>query len=335
MKTRPLGHSGIDASVLGLGTWVTGGGAFWGPDPDDRASIEAIQAAIDAGFTLLDTAPAYGFGRSEEVVGRAIRGRRDRVVLATKFGLWWQDDRGSPFFEIDGRPIRRSLRPDTIRIEVEDSLRRLGTDRIDLYQTHWPAIPPDATPIADTMACLMDLKAQGKIRAIGVSNVSVAELAENQAHGEVASDQFRYSMLSRAPEKDILPHCAGAGLATLTYMSLEQGLLAGKVGLDRTFAPGEFRSNTDWNPWYLASNRSRVLALLAGWDELARRHDATLAQLVLAWTLAQPGVTHVLVGGRNRAQVLENARAADLALDPSDLARMRSDVEALGEPSPA
>jgi len=174
-------------------------------------------------------------------------------------------------------------------IEIENSLRRLGTDRIDLYQTHWPAVPPDATPIADTMAALLKLKEQGKVRALGVCNVSPAELDENLRHGGIVSDQFRYSMLHRAPEQDILPDCARKGLATLTYMSLEQGLLTGKVGMDRVFNPGEFRTDAAWNPWFLLSNRQRVLDLLAGWKALTDRYACTLAQLVIAWTAAQAG----------------------------------------------
>lgn len=332
MQNRPLGQSNLNASIVGLGAWVMGGGSVWGPNPDDRESIHAVHAALDAGINLINTAPAYGFGRSEEVVGKAIKGRRHQALLATKCGLWWDDERGSFFASFDGRPIRRSLRPETIQIEVERSLQRLGTDCIDLYQTHWPAVPPDNTPIADTVACLMKLKAQGKIRALGVSNVSLAELKENCAHGEVASDQLRYSMLYRTPEQDLLPWCEHNHLATLTYMSLEQGLLTGKVGMDRTFHKDEFRSNAAWSPWFLLSNRRRVLDLLAGWQDLTDAYRCTLAQLVIAWTVAQTGVTHVLAGGRTRAQVEENVKAGELKLNSADLQRMRRDVVALGEP---
>jgi methylglyoxal reductase len=257
------------------------------------------------------------------------------VVLATKCGLWWDDDRGSFFVEMDGRAVRRSLRPDTITLELERSLKRLGTDHVDLYQTHWPAMAPELTPVADTMACLTVLKDQGKIRAIGVSNVTLDELKDNCSHGAVASDQFRYSMLHRQPEADILPLCAKHNIATLTYMSMEQGLLTGRVGLDRVFDPSEFRSNAAWNPWYLMSNRQRVLGLLAGWKGLTDKYACTLAQLVLAWTAAQPGVTHVLAGGRTRTQVAENVKAGDLAIEPADLQQIRRDVEALGAPATA
>jgi len=330
MNYRPLGQSGINASIVGLGTWAIGGGPWWGPT-DDNESIRAIHAALDAGVNLIDTAPIYGFGHSEEVVGRAIKGRRDKVVLATKCGQWWLDARhGKPFYEYDGRQIRRTLHPEAIRTEIEGSLRRLKTDYIDLYQAHWPEIPPVETPVADSVACFMKLKQEGKIRAFGVSNCTLGELQEFCAAGPVASDQLRYSMLSREAEKEILPFCQKNGIATLTYMSLEQGLLTGKIGMDRVFKKEEFRSNEAWNKWYLLENRRRVLDLLDGWQDLTNAYRCSLAQLVVAWTAAQTGVTHVLCGARHPQQIQETARAADLTLDAATLQRMRTDVEALG-----
>lgn len=334
MQYRPLGNSGISASVIGLGTWVLGGGSVWGPDPDDNESIRTIHAALDAGINLIDTAPAYGWGRSEEIVGKAIQGRRDKVILATKCGLWTDDDRGSFFTEHDGRVMRRSLRPDTIAIEIERSLKRLGVDCIDFYQTHWPSVPPDFTPIADTMAALLKLKQQGKIRALGVSNVSLDELKENILCGGIVSNQFRYSMLHRDPESDILPYCAQHNIATLTYMSLEQGLLTGKVGMDRVFGKAEFRSNEAWSPWFVPANRRRILDLLATWQPLTDKYRCTLSQLVLAWTAAQPGVTHVLCGARRGEQARDNAAAGSLGMTAADIEQLRRDVEALGEPQP-
>ena len=332
MKKKSLGSSGLTASIVGLGAWVLGGGQLWGKDTDDAESVRTIQAALDLGINLIDTAPGYGWGRSEQVVGRALKGRRDKAVVATKCGLWWEDARGSYFADLAGRKVNRSLRPDTIQIEVENSLRRLDIDCIDLYQTHWPSAPPDFTPIADTMAALLKLKEQGKIRAIGVSNVSLDELKENVRCGAVASDQFRYSMLHREAEQDILPYCAQNNIGTLTYMSLEQGLLTGKIGMDRQFAPEEFRSNSAWNDWLIPVNRRRVLNLLAAWQGLTDKYHCTLSQLVIAWTAAQPGVTHVLAGTRNLTQLSENAKAGELDLQPTDLMRIRKDVAALGEP---
>lgn len=334
MNHRPLGESGPSASIIALGAWVLGGGRLWGQDTRDDESVRAIHAAIDHGVNLIDTAPAYGFGRSEEVVGQALKGRRDRVLLATKCGMWWKDTRGSFFTELDGRPVYRSLRPDTLRIEIEDSLRRLGTDYIDLYQTHWPSVPPDHTAIADTMACLLEMRDQGKIRFIGVCNVSPEELNESRARAPIVSNQFRYSMLHREAEPEVLPLCASHRLATLTYMSLEQGLLSGKIGMDRVFQPSEFRSNAHWNDWMVPANRRRVLELLAGWQDLVDKYGCSLSQLVLAWTAVQPGVTHVLVGARTPAQAIENAHAGVLALtlEPVDVARIRREVIALGQP---
>ena len=332
MKYRPLGNSGISASVVGLGAWVLGGGQLWGKDTDDSESVRTIQAALDLGINLIDTAPAYGYGRSERVVGQALKGRRDKAVVATKCGLWWDDTRGSYFADLAGTKVYRSLRADTLQLEIENSLRRLAIDYIDLYQTHWPSMPPDYTPVAESMATLLKMKKQGKIRAIGVSNVTLDELKENVAAGEVASDQFRYSILNREAEKEILPYCANKGIATLTYMSLEQGLLTGKIGMDHVFPPGDFRTNTFWNQWYIPANRKRVLDLLASWRDLTAKYNCTLAQLVIAWTAEQSGVTHVLAGGRTLAQVAENAKAVDLPLEPADAARIRTDVTNLGEP---
>lgn len=334
MKQLPLGNSDLNASVICFGAWAIGGGAVWGDNPDDAAAIATIRAALDAGINLLDTAPAYGWGHSERLIAKAVEGRRDEVILATKCGLWSDDPRGSYFCPFNGRDLYRSLRPDTIMIEVERSLRDLNTDRIDLYQTHWPAIPPEQTPVEDTMATLLKLKDQGKILAIGACNLSPAEIDAYAAAAPIVSHQFRYSMLHREPEAEIIPVGRGHGLATLTYMSLEQGLLTGKIGMDHVFKEGEFRSNAGWLPWLQPANRRRILDLLDGWRPLCEQHNCSLAQLVLAWTLAQPGVTHVLAGARRPAQIQETAAAADLHLAPEDLATLTADLNALGTPEP-
>lgn len=331
MQYKKLGSSDMEASVVAMGAWVTGGGATW-DGVDDNESQRAIATALDNGVNFIDTAPAYGWGHSEEVVGQALRGKRDKVLIATKCGIWWEDTRGSFHFHLDGKDTYISVRPDTIAVEIENSLSRLNTDYIDLYQVHWPAKPPEQTPVADTMACLMKLKEQGKIREIGVCNLTVPQLEEYSALGDIVSDQFRYSMLYRAPEADVLPWCAQKGLATLTYMSLEQGLLTGKVGLDREFKPDEFRSNEVWNAWFKRVNRAKVLDMLDGWASLTEKYQCSLAQLVIAWTAAQPGVTHVLCGMRTAEQAAQNAAAGALFLEADDIARMRDDAVALGDP---
>jgi len=331
MQYKMLGNSGIKASVVAMGTWVTGGGLTW-DGVEDKESLRAIDAALAAGVNFIDTAPGYGWGHAEEIIAKALKGRRDKAVIATKCGIWWEDNRGAFHAHLDGKDVYISLRPETIQIEVENSLRRLDTDYIDLYQTHWPSKEPDLTPIEDTMACLMKLKDAGKIRAIGVSNVSLEQLEENGACGPVVSDQFRYSMLYREPEAHILPYCRQKGLATLTYMSLEQGLLTGKIGMDRVFKETEFRSNADWNAWFKMANRAKVLKMLQGWSDLTEKYACSLAQLVIAWTAAQPGVTHVLCGMRTAAQAADNAAAGSLHLDEAEVARMRADAIALGDP---
>lgn len=331
MLLRELGTSGIQASAIAMGAWAIGGGSWWGEN-DDTLSIRAIYTALDQGINLIDTAPVYGFGHSEDVVGRAIKGRRDQVVIATKCGLRWQrQDFGAFYFERDGRRVFKSQHPDSIREEIEISLTRLGTDYIDLYQTHWPTLTPDSEPIAATMACLMRLKAEGKIRAIGASNVSLEQIQEYQRHGVLDVVQMRYTMLDRKIEGALLDYCQAQNIAVLAYSPLEQGLLTGKVGMDRVFGEGEIRAG---KAWFAPVNRQRVLDMLAGWQDMIRKYQCELSQLVIAWTLAQPGVTHALCGARKPDQVQDNAGAGRLLLEPADILRMRRDVEALGEPLP-
>jgi len=306
MEYRPLGQSGIEASVVAFGAWAVGGW-FWG-GADEQDSVEAIRMAIDAGITLIDTAPAYGLGHSEEIVGKAIHGRRDEVVLATKCGLVWDTNAGTHFFDEFGKPVHKYLGSESIRNEVEHSLRRLHTDVIDLYQTHWQ---DTTTPIVDTMATLLELKREGKIRAIGVSNASIGQMDEYRKLGPVDSDQEKYSMLDREIESAQLPYCKRKNIAVLAYSPLSQGLLTGKVGVDRELSEGDMRSQ---NPRFTAENRRRVLYFLEELRPIADAHGATLAQLTIAWTLAQPGLTHALVGARNPQQAVENATAADIVL---------------------
>ncbi|MBN2023847.1 MAG: aldo/keto reductase [Pirellulales bacterium] len=322
MQQRALGGSGIEASVIGLGTWATGGWMWGGTDEAD--AVRAIHASLDHGVNLIDTAPMYGFGRSEELVGRAIAGRRDEVVLATKCGLvWGGPDRGEFFFHssqssLTAEPSRwkvyRYLHPDSIREELEASLRRLGTDHVDLYQTHWQ---DSTTPIDDTMAALVKLREVGKIRAIGVSNVSLAQLRE---YGQVDAAQEKYSMLDRQLEENgILEHCRAEGIAVLAYSPLAGGLLTGAIGPDRTFPEGDLRRGQER---YSVENRRRIKAMLDEFEPIARARGLSLGQLVVAWTFSQPGVTHVLCGARRERHALENAAAGAAQLSADELTQM-------------
>ena len=316
--TRTIGGSGISASAVGLGTWAIGGW-MWG-GTDERQSIAAIQASIDAGISLIDTAPAYGMGLAETIVGKAIAGRRDKVVLATKCGLVWHVNEGAYFFHQNGKPVHRYLGAASIRYEVEESLRRLGTDYIDHYITHWQ----DATtPIAETVETLVRLKQEGKIRSIGASNVSSGDLQAYIATGVLDAIQEEYSMVKRDIETTLLPLCRTNAVSVLSYSSLALGLLSGKVGPDRIFAEDDQRQG---NPRFSQANRQKIARLMGVLEPVAAVHHASVAQVVIAWTIAQPGITFSLCGARDPAQAVENAAAARLRLADSELALISAGI---------
>lgn len=336
MLRRELGRSGIEVPVVVFGAWAIGGW-YWG-GTDDDAAVRAIAASIDAGANAIDTAPVYGFGRSEVVLGRALVGRRDRAIVMTKVGLRWDTDEGEPYFETvdqDGvkRVVRRDARPASVRHEVESSLRRLGIDAIDVIQVHWP---DPRTPIADTMGALLDLRRAGLVRAIGVSNYSVAQMEEaRRALGDVplASDQPKYSLVARDAEKEILPWCVRERVGTVVYSPLEQGLLTGKVDASRRFGAGDGRHK---RATFQPENRARVNAVLHEVvAPIAARHGATIGQVVVAWTVAQPGVTAAIVGARTPEQARENAAAGAIGLSPVELATIRTAFEGLVLAAPA
>lgn len=319
IRTRQLGSSGIQASVVGLGTWAIGGW-MWG-GADDRESVAAIQATVDEGVSLIDTAPAYGIGKSEELVSQALIGRRDKVVLSTKCGLVWHTQQGNHFFDQYDKPVHRYLGADSIVYEVEQSLKRLKTDYIDHYITHWQ---DPTTPIAETMEALERLKRQGKIRSIGISNVSVEELRDYIANGVVDAVQECYSMLDRGIEETLLPVCRSNNVSCMSYSSLALGLLSGKIGPERTFDGDDQRKD---NPRFSVSNRRKIAVLLEKIMPIAEARNASIAQTVIAWTVEQPGITFSLCGARNPQQAIENAAAAALVLSPEEVRLIR---EALG-----
>jgi methylglyoxal reductase len=302
---------GLRASAVGLGTWAIGGW-MWG-GTDDAAAEEAIRAGLDAGITLIDTAPAYGLGHAEEVVGRGIKGRRDQVVLATKCGLVWHAQRGPYFFSQGGHAVHRDLSPAAIRHEVEESLRRLQTDRIDLYITHWQ---DPTTPIPETVAALKALQAEGKILAFAASNTAPEDLEAYRAAGGIAAVQEEYSMLQRRIEATHLPACRENGIAVMGYSVLGLGLLSGGITADRVFSGDDQRRD---NPSFSPENRVRVDRLMQVIRPIASQQGASPSQVVIAWTLAQPGLTFALCGARNPAQARENAAAGRLRLTKTDL----------------
>lgn len=308
---RPIGLSGIEATAVGLGTWAIGGW-MWG-GTDENRSIAAIQAAVDEGITLIDTAPAYGQGVAEEIVGKALQGRRDKVVLATKCGLVWHTQKGNHFFDCELGPVHRYLGKESVVHEVEQSLRRLKTDYIDHYITHWQDV---TTPVDETMEALVTLKAQGKIRSIGASNTTPSDIRAYLAAGPLDAVQEEYSMLKRDLEDEVLPLCRDRSVSVLSYSSLALGLLSGKIGPDRTFDGDDLRRD---NLRFSLKNRQKVADFFEAIAPIADNHGATKAQIVIAWTLQQPGITFSLCGARDAQQAAENARAGRLRLSANEL----------------
>jgi methylglyoxal reductase len=325
MEQRTLGASDLKLPVISFGAWALGG-SHWG-GPDDEAGIRAIRRGIDLGVTCIDTAPIYGQGHSETVVGRAIEGRRDEVIIATKCGFRWDSadphDDGWDSMTPDGRPIRihNSLRPESVRHECEQSLRRLGIDVIDLYQCH---APDPGTPVEDTMAALTALRDEGKIREIGVSNFPVDLMERSCAAAPVRSSQSMLNLLIRGVEQDVLPFCHAHGMGLVVYSPMVFGLLTGKVTMDRAFPENDLRHN---HPLFTPDMRAKVLAMLDDFRPIAEKHGATLGQIAINWVACQPGVATVLAGARNESQVEENAGAAGFRLDVDDLRFMREAAE--------
>jgi len=326
MEYRQLGNSDVKVTSLTLGTWAIGGW-LWG-GTDDEAAAAAIRKAVDLGMTSIDTAPVYGFGLAEKIVGEAIAGRRDKVQILTKYGLRWDTDENSQHFltqDADGNPvmIRHNARKESVIKECEDSLRRLRTDYIDLYQCHWP---DRDTPCEETMEAMDKLLKDGKILAAGVSNFTPELMERCLKTLPIASNQPPYSMLNRDIEKDVVPFCIRHNIALIVYSPLERGILSGKVTMDREFPETDARSTS---PIYKPENRRRVLEFLDKIKPIAEAHGATLAQLVLNWTVHRPGITVVLSGVRNPDQVEENIKAAELELSAGETEEINTHLDQL------
>ncbi|MDJ0883372.1 MAG: aldo/keto reductase [Desulfobacterales bacterium] len=299
MQQRQLGTSPISISTLVMGTWQAGR-QMW-TDIDDAESVRAIRCALDAGVTTIDTASVYGDGHSERIVARAVGADRSRVVIATKV-------------------FANAMKHDQVMAACERSLANLATDYIDLYQIHWPsgAFGSDLVPIEETMGALVKLKAQGKIRAIGVSNFSETQLAEALEYGDIVSLQPPYSLFWRQVEQDARPLCLARNLTILAYSPMAQGLLTGKFGPDHRFKRGDHRAQ---NRLFAPEHFKRARTALDQLQPIADRYGATLGQLALAWVMAQPS-TCAIAGARNADQAAQNAAAARIAISTEDLAAM-------------
>lgn len=288
METRTFGNTDIQVTPVGLGTWAIGGW-MWG-GTDEAQSIDTIHRAIDKGIGLVDTAPVYGFGRSEEIVGKALaNGRRDQVALATKVALNWNDDQDKVWRDATASRIER---------EAEDSLKRLQTDRIDIYQVHWP---DPKTPMEETARALEKLYQAGKIRAIGVSNFTPSQMDELQKSVPLHSLQPPYNLFERGIEQEILPYCRENGIATITYGGLCRGLLTGRMREDTQFTGDDLRKN---DPKFQGERYRQYLNAVAELDAYAReRYQKTVLALALRWLVDQPGVTTALWGARKPEQL--------------------------------
>lgn len=299
METRELGTSGIQITPIITGTWQAGKNQWVGIE--DADTIQAIRAAYDAGITTIDTAEVYGQGHSERVVAEALADVRDRVVYATKV-------------------FANHLRYQQVIDACEGSLKNLKTDYIDLYQIHWPAgsFNSEVVPIAETMQALNELKQQGKIRAIGVSNFSRAQLAEAAQYGRIDSVQPPYSLFWRWAETELTPYCVEHQISIVAYSSLAQGLLTGKFGPDHTF---DAKDNRAKNKLFQGETYQQAQMALDKLRPIADRYHTSLGNLALAWLIAQPQA-NAIVGVRNEAQAVDNAKAGDLRLSAEDLAEI-------------
>jgi aryl-alcohol dehydrogenase-like predicted oxidoreductase len=317
MEYRQLGQSELKVSAITFGAWAIGGWMWGGADKKD--ALEAIQAAADNGITTIDTAPVYGLGLSEEIVGEALQGGlRKRMVLLTKFGLRWDSKKGSFYFHTndnDGKPVNlhRYSGADGIVYECEQSLRRLKTDYIDLYQIHWP---DPTTPVEETMNACQKLVDSGKVRAVGVCNYSADLMEQAESFLHLASDQVPYSMVNRGIEEKTVPYCLDKKIGILAYSPLQRGFLTGKFDPDHKFNEGDHRADS---PFFKKNNYIQILNFLKKIEPLATDKGATLAQLVIKWTIEQPGITSALVGARNKKQVIENVQAGNISLSASEI----------------
>jgi aryl-alcohol dehydrogenase-like predicted oxidoreductase len=329
MEYRELGESGIRVTPVIFGAWAIGEW-MWGPQDHDDA-IAAIRTALDAGVNAIDTAAVYGFGRSEELIAEAIEGRkREDVILLTKFGLRWDHGRKGTirFFEtkdMDGNVISiyKYAHPDSVIEECERSLRRLNTDYIDVFQIHWP---DDTTPVEETFGAVETLIQQGKVRAAGVSNFTPELMTRAHTACPLATSQPPYSMVLRDAEKDVIPWCRDNNVGVIVYSPLQRGLLTGKIKPGHVFAEGDHRAG---NAFFQPANVEKVNAFLQKIRPVAEAHNATLAQLVIAWTIRRPGVTAALVGARNTKQAAENAAALNVSLRDEEIAHIDQQLEAV------
>lgn len=306
MEYKQLGDSKLNVSAVTLGTWAMGGDFFGAVD--DAESVRAIQAAIDAGINVIDTAPAYGNGHAEEVVGTAIADRRDQVIIATKVGIIRPPDGG----------FERNLNPKSVQREIDATLRRLQTDYVDLYIIHWP---DPATPLDSTLEALRRIHDAGKFRYLGVSNFGPELIDQCRAVLPVVASQPHYSLVQRECEADVLPYCRSNGIGTMGYGSLAGGILTGKFREIPRFPAGDNRAR--FYDFFREPVWTRIQDMIGTLKDIAADHNATPAQVAINWARRDDyGVTTALVGARTVDQAQSNAAAGTWSLSPSEIERI-------------
>ncbi|MGO5174917.1 NADH-dependent methylglyoxal reductase [Ruminococcus sp. LCP21S3_E8] len=326
MKTMKLGKTGMDVSRMGLGTWSIGGGSAWGGDHDLQTVVDTIVEAPKLGVNLIDTAPGYNFGNSEKILGMALQKmNREDVKIITKCGVTWdQEMKGDLFNKVNGIQLYKNLNSDSIKREIEESLKRMGTDYVDVYMTHWQSIEGSEyyVPIQKTMEVLNDLKAQGKIKAIGAANVDIKQIQEYLKYGELDIVQAKYSILDRGIEDEIIPCCRENGVTIQAYSPLEMGLLSGTMPRDYKPVGAQIPKK-----WFQPDNMQKAMDVMDQWKPLCEKYNCTIANLALAWILAQGEFINLLSGSTTVDQIKENVKSTELELEPADVAMMRDMVE--------
>lgn len=325
MEYRKLIHTDLQLSVVTFGAWAAGGW-MWGKT-DSQAAVNAIKASYELGVTSIDTAPIYGQGESERIVGEAIKGiPRDKVQILTKFGMRWDLAKGDFAFKSKDNSgkdidIYKYAGKESVIKECEDSLRRLGTDYIDLYQIHWP---DNTTPVAETFEAVQRLMEQGKVRYAGVCNYDAALMEDAGKTINIVSNQIPYSMVNRAKDRETIPYCIRNEKSVIVYSPLERGLLTGKMKPGYKFAEGDHRAQ---NMFFSNESIIKTDSFLEKLKPLADEKGIALSQLVIRWTLEHPGVTVALVGARNPEQAVQNARAADVRLSMNEIEFINQQIE--------
>ncbi len=327
MRYMKIGHSGIQVSRISMGGLSIGGGAWWN-GTDDAESVRAIQYALDHGINLIDTAPLYGFGHSEEIIGRAIAGRRHDAVISTKCGMIWDKKEGTYWGDKGGESIYINVSASVIREEILRSLKRLGTDYIDIYYPHNPARAPFLTPVEETVEALMRLKQEGYIRAIGMSNAKPEQVEEYLACGcEIDILQRKYNILEREfVETNLLPLCRKYGMAFHAYSPLERGILTGKYRKDYQVDPLDARTKL---LWWKPENYPLAIDFVDGLADLCEKNHCSLTDLAVSFLLAQGDFINVICGAHKPEQIEADIQAASVELSPEDVAEIRRRVEAL------